>query len=76
MGASYEAAEVFINGQSAGVKISPSYRFDTTGLFKDGENDLRIEVTNTLGTVFRGGLNQYLTIEPFGLTEGIKLLKS
>ncbi|WP_161980190.1 glycosylhydrolase-like jelly roll fold domain-containing protein [Streptococcus sp. S784/96/1] len=76
LGKAYEAAEVFINRQSAGVKISPPYRFDTTGLFKDGENDLRIEVTNTLGTVFRGGLNQYLTIEPFGLTEGIKLLKS
>lgn len=75
LGTTYEVAEVFVNGKSAGIKLAPPYHFDTAGLFKDGENDLRIEVTNTLGTVFRGGLNQYLLIEPFGLAGEIKLLR-
>ncbi|MET3558195.1 hypothetical protein ABID29_001315 [Streptococcus rupicaprae] len=75
LGMAYEVAEVFINGQSAGIKLAPPYRFEVEGLFQEGDNDLRIEVTNTLGTCFRGGLNQYLLIEPFGLTEGVKLLK-
>lgn len=74
LGHAYEIAQVFVNGQSAGIQIAPPYRFDVAGLFHDGENELRIEVTNTLGTVFRGGLNQYLLVEPFGLTEEITLL--
>ena len=75
VGKAYEIAEVFVNGHSVGVKIAPPYHFEVNNLFKDGENEIRIEVTNTLGTQFRGGLNQYLTIEPFGLTEEVKLLR-
>ncbi|MGT2906289.1 glycosyl hydrolase [Streptococcus dentiloxodontae] len=75
LGAAYETAEVFINGLSLGIKIAPPYIFETANGFTEGKNELRIEVTNTLGTEFRGGLNQYLLVEPFGLTEEIKLLK-
>ena len=74
VGKAYEIVEVFINGQSVGVKIAPPYCFEIRELFCDGKNEIRIEVTNTLGTQFRGGLNQYLVIEPFGLTEELKLL--
>lgn len=75
LGPTFEIAEVFVNDVSAGVNIAPPYCFDVSGLFRDGENELRIEVTNTLGTEFRGGLNQYLMIEPFGLIGDIKVKK-
>lgn len=75
LGPTFEIAEVFVNDVSAGVNIAPPYCFDVSGLFRDGENELRIEVTNTLGTEFRGGLNQYLMIEPFGLISDIKMKK-
>ena len=44
----YEAAEVFVNGISAGTRIARPYRFDLTGLLKDGENEIAIEVATTL----------------------------
>lgn len=75
LGPTFEIAEVFVNDVSAGVNIAPPYCFDVSGLFRDGEHELRIEVTNTLGTEFRGGLNQYLMIEPFGLIGDIKVKK-
>ncbi|MDQ0222427.1 hypothetical protein [Streptococcus moroccensis] len=70
----YEIVEVFINGKSTGVRIAPPYVFDVAPFLKTGRNTIRIEVTNTLGTQFRGGLNQYLTVEPFGLKGQIKLI--
>ncbi len=47
------SAEVLVNGKSAGVRIAPPYRFDITDfLKKDGENELRIEVYNTLANFY------------------------
>lgn len=43
-----ESAEVFVNGVSAGVQVTPVSRFDITGLVKEGENEIRIEVASTL----------------------------
>ena len=42
-----EAAEVYVNGQRAGVVWRPPYRLDVTAYLHDGENDLRIVVGNT-----------------------------
>ena len=48
-----KGAEVLVNGKSAGVRIAPPYRFDITDfLKKDGENELRIEVYNTLANFY------------------------
>ena len=44
----YEGVEVWVNGQNAGIQIAPPYRFDISGLVRDGVNRLRIEVANTL----------------------------
>lgn len=74
LGNVYETAEVFVNDQSAGVRICKPYRFDLSGLLKKGNNKLRIEVTNTLGTQIRGVLDHYLLLEPFGI-EGPAELK-
>lgn len=67
LGEVFETAEVFVNGRSAGVRLCRPYRFDLTGFLKEGENELAIEVTNTLGTQVRDVLSHYLIMEPFGV---------
>jgi hypothetical protein len=42
-----EAAEVFVNGQRAGVVWHPPYTLDVSALLRTGKNDLRIVVGNT-----------------------------
>lgn len=68
----WEVAEVFINGESAGVRICEPYRFELTGLLQE-KNEIRIEVTNTLGNQQRDAISQYLVIEPFGITGEVRL---
>ena len=48
LGEVHVAAEVFINGQSAGVKVAAPYKFNLTALLKPGKNELEIRVANTL----------------------------
>lgn len=74
LGEVYETAEVFVNQKSAGVRICKPYTFDITGYLREGENELAIEVTNTLGTSVRDTLSHYLVIEPFGV-QGPAVLK-
>lgn len=75
LGNAYETAEVFVNGTSAGVRICKPYQFALTGLLKDGENHLTIDVTNTLGTQVRDPLSHYLPIEPFGVEGPVLLVR-
>jgi hypothetical protein len=42
-----EAAEIWVNGQRAGVVWRPPYRLEITPLLRPGENELRIAVGNT-----------------------------
>lgn len=69
----YETAQVFVNGESAGIKLCKPYVFDITNCIKKGKNHLCIEVTNTLGTQVRDSISHYLPIEPFGILGPIKL---
>jgi len=46
LGSVREIAEVFINGQSAGIVWKPPFRADITKLAKSGENELKVEVFN------------------------------
>jgi hypothetical protein len=43
----HDAAVVFVNGKRAGSAWCPPFTVDVTGLLKEGENTLRIEVGNT-----------------------------
>lgn len=43
----YEVAELFVNGKSAGVKVTPGYEWNITDLVEEGENSIVIEVANT-----------------------------
>ena len=42
-----EAADVYVNGQRAGVVWHPPYTIDVSSLLKAGKNELRIVVGNT-----------------------------
>ena len=43
-----EGVEVFVNGVSLGLQVSPAFCYDLTGHFTSGTNELRIEVATTL----------------------------
>lgn len=74
LGDVYETAEVFVNGRSAGVKLCKPYVFDLTDYLTPGQNQLSVEVTNTLGTEIRDALSHYLPIEPFGVEGTVKFM--
>ena len=44
----HEGVEVFVNGESAGIRLVPPFRYDVTPLVKAGENTLAVEVATTL----------------------------
>ncbi len=46
LGKVYDLAEVFVNGKSAGILWTYPYQLNIEDLVKEGENQLRIEVTN------------------------------
>ncbi len=48
LGEVYVAAEVFVNGNSAGKCVAEPYKFDLSGLVQSGENEIEIRVANTL----------------------------
>jgi len=48
LGKVYEAAELFVNGESVGRRAWGPYRFDVTDEWRDGENNVVVRVTNTL----------------------------
>ncbi len=48
LGEVYVAAEVFINGRSAGVRVAAPYKFNISEYVKKGNNEIEIRVANTL----------------------------
>jgi len=48
LGEVYVAAEVFVNGKSAGVKMAVPYKFNLSGLVQSGENEIEVRIANTL----------------------------
>lgn len=73
LGDVYETAQVFVNGESAGIRICKPYIFDISKYLNKGKNQVCIEITNTLGTQVRDSLSHYLPIEPFGIYGPVKL---
>ncbi len=52
-----EVARVYLNGIEAGISIFPPHELDITGLLKQGENHLVVEVANTWLNRLIGDLN-------------------
>jgi hypothetical protein len=74
LGDVYETAEVWVNGQAAGVRICPPYRLEIGALLRQGANTLAIEVTNTLVKQQRDFLSRYAQQEPSGLLGPVRLV--
>ena len=55
LGAVNTTAEVAVNGQVVGVRLTRPYRFDITGQVHEGENGLEVTVYNTLANYFSTG---------------------
>ncbi|SFF08654.1 Glycosyl hydrolases family 2, sugar binding domain [Paenibacillus algorifonticola] len=73
LGEVYETAEVWLNGEQAGVRICPPYQFEIGGLLKKGKNKLVIEVTNTLVKDQRDYLSAFSQQEPSGLIGPVRV---
>ncbi|MBK9391663.1 MAG: hypothetical protein IPN68_16295 [Bacteroidetes bacterium] len=61
------SAELFINGKSAGIRVSPPWKFDITKYVKAGENRIEVLIYNTLAnnytsipTRYRGSIKSGL----------------
>lgn len=61
------SAELWINGKSAGIKLSPPWTFDITKLAKQGKNNLEVLIYNTIAnnyttvpTMYRGEIKSGL----------------
>lgn len=74
LGDVYETAEVIVNGESLGVRISTPYKFELSGTLKNGKNSLVIEVTNTLVKENPDTLSRIAQHEPSGLIGPVRLL--
>ena len=74
LGRVYETAEVWINGEQIGSRIAPPYCFCADGYVKQGQNSIRVDVTNTLAKE-RGKnlLDRDMVQEPSGLIGPVRL---
>ena len=71
LGAVGDAAEVFVNGESLGVRIAPPYRFTITAPLK-AVNTLEVKVITNLGYARRDKFSSYMLLEPNGLLGPVK----
>lgn len=75
LGDAHEAVEAWLNGRPLGVRICPPYRFNAVGLLIEGENELVVEVTNTLvHSHGDNGLDRAMPVDPSGLVGPVRLL--
>ena len=70
-----DTALVTINGQSAGRRICAPYAFNTDGMWKDGENEICIYVSTTLGKKQWDPFSSYLATNPPGLDGEIRIYR-
>lgn len=68
-----ETARLRVNGQDLGIRISPPYAFRLDGILRLGENDIEVEVANTLAGRVRDSFSYFLTLPPAGLLGPITL---
>lgn len=71
----YETMEVWLNGKSLGVRVAAPYtvRFSREDVHA-GNNQLKIEVTNTLVHAMRDIMSMTMPIEPSGLLGPVRIL--
>lgn len=74
----YETAEVFVNGASAGKKLTPPYIWEIGSLCHEGDNKIVVEVANTPARDARRAFSPFgperEVMEPSGMFGTIQLL--
>ncbi len=74
LGAVGQTAHVRLNGRDLGVRVCPPYRFDLTDALLDGDNELVIEVSNTLANAVRDHFSSFMAIPASGLIGPVRFL--
>lgn len=75
LGRCYDGVEVFVNGVSAGTRISYPYRFHVQELTTDGTNTLTIETGTTLTNVVPDAMSQERPVPPQGIFGPVRLFR-
>jgi len=65
-----------INGKELGIRICQPYSWDISNSVQIGENQIEIEVANTLVHRIRDDFSRYMAIAPSGLLGPVKILYS
>ncbi len=75
LGTAYEAAEVFVNGISAGVRINSPYRYDLTGMLNLEQNEVVIKIATNLVYAQCDRFSRNTIIPPMGLIGPVTIAK-
>jgi len=67
------SAEVYLNGQLIGQKVTSPWQFDVTGKWNEGENKLEVIVFNTLGNHYLTTPSQYVGRTKSGLIGPVRI---
>jgi len=67
-------AEVHINGKKAGIRVTPPWRLEVTGLLKAGANTVEVLVYNTLSNHYQTIPSRYRGKPTSGLMGPVRLL--
>ena len=70
-----QVAKVWLNGVYCGIKICNPYTFDISNAIVEGENELKIEVFNTLANSIKDHYSKFLQLAPSGLLGPVNILK-
>jgi hypothetical protein len=74
LGKAYEAAEVLVNGKSAGVRINTPYRYDLTGMLDREQNEIVIKIATNLVFAQCDRFSRNAVIPPMGLIGPVTFL--
>ena len=67
-------ARVWVNGQYVGIRIAAPYAFPVGKYLQAGDNEITVEVANTLVGKVRDGFSHNMPIPPSGLLGPVKIL--
>ena len=74
LGSVGHTARVFVNGSDAGIRITAPFAFPISKYLQAGDNEITVEVANTLVGKHRDRFSHCMPIPPSGLLGPIKLL--
>ena len=72
LGNAGQTAHLWLNGNDLGVRVCAPYRYDLSGALKPGENELMIEISNTLANAVRDGFSYFLAIPASGIAGPVR----